>query len=137
MSTTYTTTTINQSPTIVLPASAELKEARAKAVMVISGKAAIATAGANAIGVVMLSDDETIAADDDVNIQIKDIGAWVAGGEIAVGDELASDASGRAVKAAGSDFILGTALTAATTAGTIIRFQITKAGYKPSAGAST
>lgn len=129
----YNSTTINQSPTISLMAAEELKDARGKAVVVSEGKVKLAKAGENAIGIVMLSDDENIPADARVNVQIKDIGAWVAGGQIAVGDELTSDANGCAVKATDDNFITGIAITAATGAGAIVRVQIVKAGYKPAA----
>lgn len=66
----------------------------------------------------------------DVDIQIKDIGKWVAGEEIAVGTELATDAGGKAVAAKSGDFIMGVALSSAAEAGTWIKVQIIKAGYK-------
>ena len=66
----------------------------------------------------------------DVDIQIKDIGKWVAGEEIAAGTELATDAEGKAVAAKAGDFIDGTALSNATEAGTWVKVQIIKAGYK-------
>lgn len=128
---TYFGTTINESPTIVLPAGAKIEAAQGKAVIISDGTAKLATAGANAIGLIPLSEDEEIAQGNDVTIQVKDIGAWVAGGKIAVGDELTSDASGQAVKVADGNFITAIALTAADKAGTIIRVQLIKAGYKP------
>ena len=130
---TYFGTTINESPTITLVAGAEIKEAQGKAVMIADGKAVLATAGANAIGVIPLSEDETIEADSDVTIQVKDIGAWVAGEKIEVGDELTSDANGCAVKAAAGNFITAVALTAASEEKNIIRAQFIKAGYKAGA----
>lgn len=130
---TYLGTTINESPTITLVAGAEIGNAQGKAVIISSGKAVKATAGANAVGIIPLSEDETIAKDADVTIQVKDIGAWVAGATIAVGDELTSDADGCAVKAVAGNFITAVALTSAAKAGTIIRAQIVKSGYKPTA----
>ena len=44
-----------------------------------------------------------------------------AGGTIAVGDEVAADAQGAAVKAAGNDKIAGTARSAASTVGEVIQ----------------
>ncbi len=128
---TYFGTTINESPTIVLPAGAKIEAAQGKAVIISDGTAKLATAGANAIGLIPLSEDETIAQGDDVVIQVKDIGAWVAGEKIAVGDELTSNATGQAVKVADGNFITAIALTAADKAGAIIRVQLIKAGYKP------
>jgi len=128
---TYLGTIINESPTITLVAGADIEKAQGKAVMISGGKAVAATAGANAIGFIPLSEEATIKKDADVTIQVKDIGAWVAGGAIAVGDELTSNADGFAVKAAATNFITAVALTAAEDSGTIIRAQIVKAGYKP------
>ena len=83
-----------------------------------------------------LSEDEVIEQGEDVAIQVKDIGAWVAGEAIAIGDELTSNATGQAVKATDGSFITAVALTAAAKAGSIIRAQIIKAGYKPAASDS-
>lgn len=132
---TYFGTTINESPTINLEAGTEIKAAQGKAVIISAGLAALATAGANAIGVIPLSEDEEIKKGSDVTVQVKDIGAWVAGAKIDIGDELTSDANGCAVKAAAGNFITAVALTAAAEAGTIVRVQIIKAGYKAAAGA--
>lgn len=132
----YLGTTINESPTIVLEAGADMEGAPAKAVVISEGKAALAGAGANAIGITMLSEDEKIRKGSDVTVQVKDIGAWKAGGKISVGDELTPDADGCAVQAASGNFIVAVALTSAAEAGTIIRAQIIKGGYKPAAAAS-
>ena len=127
----YFGTTINDSPTIVLPANAAITGAQGKAAVVTSGKIKIAdTAGAAVIGVIPLSEDDDIAAGADVTVQIKDIGVWIAGEAIAIGDELTTDAYGKAVKAAAGDFVVGVALSAAAAAGTRISFQMTKSGYK-------
>ena len=67
----------------------------------------------------------------DIDIQVKDIGKWTAGEEITAGTELAADAEGRAVAAKAGDFILGVALGNASEAGTWMKVQIIKAGYKP------
>lgn len=123
-------TTINQSPTINLVAGADIAKAPGKAIAITNGEAVLATAGANAIGIAMLSEEETIKKGSDITVQIKDIGAWVAGAAVEVGDELTTDANGCAVKAVTGNFIIGVALTAAEDAGTIIRAQFIKAGYK-------
>lgn len=127
---TYFGTTINESPTISLEAGTDIQKAQGKAVIISGGLAVPATAGVNAIGVIPLSEDEDIKKGSDVTVQVKDIGAWVAGEKIVVGDELTSDANGCAVKAAAGNFITAVALTAAAEAGTIIRVQLIKAGYK-------
>lgn len=127
---TYLGTTINESPTINLEAGVDIQKAQGKAVIISGGLAVPATAGVNAIGIIPLSEDEEIKKGSDVTVQVKDIGAWVAGQKIAVGDELTSDANGYAVKATAGNFITAVALTAAAEAGTIIRVQLIKAGYK-------
>lgn len=127
---TYLGTTINESPTINLEVGADIKKAQGKAVIISGGLAVPATAGANAIGIIPLSEDEEIKKGSDVTVQVKDIGAWVAGAKIVIGDELTSDADGFAVKAVAGNFITAVALTAAAEAGTIIRVQLIKAGYK-------
>ena len=127
---TYLGTTINESPTINLEAGEDIQEAQGKAVIISGGLAITATAGANAIGIIPLSEDEEIKKGSYVTVQVKDIGAWVAGAKIVIGDELTSDADGFAVKAAAGNFITAVALTAAAEAGTIIRVQLIKAGYK-------
>ena len=87
-------------------------------------------AGAHVIGLSLIETDETVEKGMDVDIQVKDIGKWVAGAEIAVGAELAADAEGRAVPAKAGDFIVGVALSSAAAAGTWVKVQIIKAGYK-------
>lgn len=128
---TYFGTTINESPTITLVAGADIENAQGKAVKIVGGEAIAATAGVNAVGIIPLSEDEVIKRGSDVTIQVKDIGAWKAGGKIDVGDELTSDADGFAVKATAGNFITAIAVTSAEEKGTIIRAQVVKAGYKP------
>lgn len=128
---TYFGSSINDSPTIVLPAGAHIENARAIALAVKDGAAVKPEAGAHVIGISLIETDETVEKGMDVDIQIKDIGKWAAGGEIIVGAELAADAEGRAVPAKAGDFIVGVALSNASEAGTWVKVQIIKAGYKP------
>ncbi len=125
---TYFGTVINESPTYTFKAGQKLEKAQGIALAIKDGKLVLPEAGANVIGVTPMSENEEIGADNDVNVQIKDIGAWVAGGKIAIGDQLATDAQGHAVKAQTDNFIVGVALTTAEEAGTIVRFQMTKSG---------
>lgn len=127
---TYFGTVINESPTVVMKAGAKITEAQGKALMVSSGALVPATAGVNAVGIVPFSEDETIESGADVTVQIKDITAWKAGAKINVGDELTADANGLATPAQTGNFITAIALSAAAEAGTIVRCQIVKAGYK-------
>lgn len=131
MSTTYFGTQINESPTIVLPAGAELTGVQCSALAIQDGKLVKPAKGANVIGIALRTMDDTIKAGEDVTVQIKDIGKWKAGGAIAVGDELTTDANGTAVKAEAGDFVTAIALTSAEEAGTLVQMQIIKAGHKP------
>ncbi|MDE7298724.1 MAG: DUF2190 family protein [Lachnospiraceae bacterium] len=128
---TYFGTSIDESPTIVFPAGEKLENARGIALAVKDGAVIRPAAGASVIGLSLIETDETVEKGSDVDIQVKDIGKWAAGEEIAVGAELATDAEGRAVAAKAGDFIVGVALSNAAGAGTWIRVQIIKAGYKP------
>lgn len=130
---TYFGSSINESPTIVLPAGDKLTEARGIALAVKDGAAVKPEGGAHVIGISLIETDETVEKGSDVDIQIKDIGKWAAGEEIAVSTELAADADGRAVAAKAGDFILGVALSSAAQAGTWVKVQIIKAGYKTAA----
>lgn len=130
---TYFGTSINESPTIVLPAGDKLENARGIALAIKDGAVVKPEAGAHVIGLSLIETDETVEKDIDVDIQVKDIGKWVAGEEIAVGTELAADAEGKAVAAKAGDFIVGVALSNAAESGTWIKVQIIKAGYKPAA----
>ena len=98
---TYFGTSINESPTIVLPAKEKIEGAQGIALAISDGQLTKPTAGANVIGLSLFTNDETVEAGDDITVQVKDIGKWVAGEEIAVGDELTANADGKAVKAAG------------------------------------
>lgn len=132
---TYLGTSINESPTIVLPAGTKLESARGIALAISGGKAVKPTAGAHVVGLSIIETDETVDAGRDIDIQIKDIGKWVAGEKLTVGTELATDAAGKAVAAKAGDFIVGIALSSAEKSGTWIKVQIIKAGYKPVASA--
>ncbi len=128
---TYFGTSINESPTIVLPASEKLENARGIALSVQDGAVLKPTAGAHVIGISLIETDEIVEKGGDVDIQIKDVGKWVAGEALTIGTELATNAEGKAVAAKDGDFIVGMALSNAAKAGTWIQVQISKAGYKP------
>lgn len=124
----YYGTTINDSAVIVVKAGEEIP---APAFLAVGADGKVATAGKNAIGIVMPGCDDKVTVGDDLDVQIKDIGAWTAGAAVAYGDELAVGAGGKAVKATVKSFIVGIALEEATKAGQRIAVQIVKAGYKP------
>lgn len=127
---TYFGTSINDSPTIVFPAKDKIENAQGIALMISDGQLVKPTAGANIIGLSLFTNDETVAAGDDVTVQVKDIGKWIAGGEVSVGDELTANTDGKAVKAETGNFITAVALSKATAENDVIVVQIIKAGYK-------
>ena len=127
---TYFGTSINESPTIIMEAGAKLEDVQGIALAITAGKLAKPSAGANVIGLSLFTNDENVEAGGSLTVQVKDIGKWVAGEAIAVGDELATDAAGKATDGA---FIVGIALSAAAKAGTVVSVQLTKSGYKPKA----
>ena len=128
---TYLGSSINESPTIVLRAGEKLENARGIALAVNDGKAVKPAAGAHVIGLSVVETDDVVEAGAGVDVQVKDIGKWVAGEAVAVGVELATDANGRAVSAKAGNFIVGVALSSASEEGTWVKVQICKAGYKP------
>lgn len=129
---TFIGSTINESATVTFKAKAELKGNQGLALALNEGKLELPAAGANVLGLSLFTNDDAKAGDS-LTVQVKDIGKWIAGGAVAAGDELAVDATGKAVKAAEDQFIVGIALSAAAAAGTVISVQLTKSGYKPSA----
>lgn len=129
----YFGTSINESPTIVMEAGQKIEGAQGIALMIKNGKVEKPTTGANIIGLSLFTNDETIEAGSDVDIQVKDIGKWIAGEAVAVGDELATNAEGKAVKVAEGNFISAIALSAATKKDSVVKVQLVKAGYKPKA----
>lgn len=121
----YTSTGINTSATIVAAAGAEA-DYRGKAVKFNeNGNVVLAGAGEVAIGVGILTNAELTKAEEDVDIQVKEIGLALAGAEIKKGAELASDATGKLVTATAGNFVIATALDNAS-AGVFVRVQITK-----------
>lgn len=128
---TYFGTSINESPTIILEAGAKLENVQGIALAIdTNGKLAKPAAGANVIGLSLFTNDETVESGSELTVQIKDIGKWIAGEAIKVGDELSTDANGKAVKATSGSFITAIALSAAAEAGTVLTVQLVKSGYK-------
>lgn len=125
----YIGTSINDSPVITGKAAAAISGGGMRAAVLTDDGVALATKGAAGVGLVIAETDDAIEAGSDVTIQVKDMGLWKTGAAVAAGDLLASDANGKAVKAAAGDFIIGQALEAATAADQVIKAQIIKAGY--------
>mgnify|MGYP003294516525 CR=1 FL=1 len=122
----YTATGINTSATIVAPAAAEA-DVRGKGIKLnAEGQAVVAGAGEVAIGLAIITNDDTVKVGEDVDIQVKEIGLALAGGAIAAGAELAIGADGKVVTATDGNFVVATALESAKAAGKFIRVQITK-----------
>ena len=123
----YTSTPINTSATIVAPAGAAIEGVIGKAIKFdASGNAVLASAGEAVMGIAVLTNSENPVLGEDITIQIKEIGKAVVGAEVAKGAELAADANGALVTAVEGQFVVATALDAATAAGQIINVQITK-----------
>ena len=115
---------------MVLQAGENMENAQGIALAIKDGKAVKPEAGVNVIGISLITNDEVIEMGADITIQIKDMGKWVAGEKLCAGDELTTDANGRAVKAAAGNFITAVALSDAQKAGSFVKIQLIKAGYK-------
>lgn len=124
----YTSNMINTSATIVGKAASAITDPRGKAVKFDSnGKFVLAsTAGEKFMGIGIVTNDEAIAAGQDVDIQVKEIGVGLAGGSIAAGADITCDSNGKLVAATtDGQFCIGYALEAATS-GKLFRLQIDK-----------
>ena len=114
---------INQSVTIVEQAGAEISDVRNRIMaydkdgnVVLAADGSVVLVGIALIeaGTNDISGAESgkVSIGDDVDIQIKDIGYILAGGDIAKGDEVTAS-SGLAVKAESGNYVVGIALSAA------------------------
>ena len=130
---TYLATSINQSPVITEKAGAAIEDVRGKAVKYdSSGNVILAAAGEAAIGVGILTNDEKTEQGADVDIQIKDMGMVKTGAsDIKKGDELASDGSGKFVKATAGNNVLAIAMEDATASDVYIKALLVR--YKTAA----
>jgi len=132
----YLNAFVNNSATVRGAAAKEMTGAPHKAVAFDKdGNLDLPTAGGPALGFV-LSDapggtDGKIPAGTEIDVLIKDIGLGEASAAIAKGDAVAVTATGQLKTAAGGEFILGFAMTAAEAAGQLVQVQITKSGYAP------
>lgn len=87
------------------------------------GQLAVAGDGEDAVGVLL---DVPDTAGHVGAVAIAGVSKVKAGAAVSIGDDVASDASGRGVTAVTSDVVLGTALQAASEAGEIISVLIQK-----------
>lgn len=124
----YGYTGINSSATVTFPAGEDMTDIGATAVVLAGEGLSKPDAGAEVLGVVLVSEDESYKKGDDITIQVKDIGIWKAGAEFPAGALLASDAEGLCQEASSGQWVLARALTAASAKGDIIRVQIIHAG---------
>lgn len=132
----YNGVQINPSPTIVEKAGAEIADVRNRIVKYDSnGNVVLATAGSDIpVGIAIIEagyNDITgaqsgkVAAGEDVDILIKDMGVVLAGAAIKKGQEVTAGANGLAAVAASGNYILGIALDNAE-ANEFLHIQITK-----------
>ena len=125
----FISTGINDSPVISGKATAAINNGAFLAVKFGgNGGIVLAGAGENALGLLIATTPEKVAAGEDVTVQIKDIGLWKTGGAVAAGAELTPDANGAAVTAAAGKYVTAIALESATAAGQVIKVQIVKSG---------
>ena len=132
----YNGVQINQSVTIVAQAGAAIEDVRNRIVKFDeNGNVALATAGTDIpVGIALIEagyNDITgvtsgmVAAGDDVDIQIKDMGVVLAGATIKKGQEVSAGADGKAAVAASGNYVLGFALEGAE-ADEYLHIQISK-----------
>ena len=127
---------INQTPTIVEQAGADIEDCRNK-LMAYDGNGGVvlATDGTKPIlGIALIeaglndisgTESGKVSKGEDVDIQIKDIGYVLSGGSISQGDEVTAGADGKAAKAESGNYVVGIALGAAEE-GDYCRVQVSK-----------
>lgn len=127
---------INQSPTIVEQAGAAIDDVR-NLIMKYddNGNVVLATAGTDKpVGIALIEagyndisgvESGKVAAGDNVDILVKDMGVVLAGATIKKGQEVAAGAGGMAVVAAEGNYVLGIALDNAES-GEYLTIQIAK-----------
>lgn len=132
---TYLATSINESPVVAMKAGAAIADVRGKAVKFdASGNVILCVAGDAALGIGILTNDQDIAVGGDVTVQVKDMGLVLSGAAtIKAGDELASDANGKLIKATDGQNVIAIALEASSAADTFIKAMLVRYG-KPAAG---
>lgn len=128
----YFGVSINQSPTIAEQAGAAILVGEFLVVKYDNdGKVIVCdTEGEKAVGILVPETSKEIQINDDVTIQIKDIGMGMSGAKIVKGDELMVDNKGRLIPATSGKFILGYAMSSAEGENQHIQVDIRKSGYK-------
>lgn len=127
MGKTYMTSQINTSPTISEKAGAAIADVRGLCLKYDTDGNVVpaSTAGELVIGVGIITNNENIEKGADVDVQVKEIGIAKAGGTIAKGAEVTATTTGKVTTAATGNFVIGTALEAATD-GQLFYIQINK-----------
>lgn len=132
----YNGVQINQSPTIVEKAGAEIADVRNLIMKYdTNGDVVLATAGTDIpVGIAIIEagyNDITgntsgkAAKGDDIDILVKDMGVVLAGATIKKGQEVTAGAGGKAAVAAAGNYVLGIALESVSE-GEYCMIQITK-----------
>jgi len=130
---TYEYSGINSSATVSLLAGAALTNPKGIALAFDEDGLKLPSAGADVVGIALLTNDDSVAVGGRVDVQIKDIGKVFAGGSFDQGDLLTVDATGKAVKAAAGKTVFARALTPASASGDLVTVQIMHCGVIPSA----
>lgn len=132
----YNGVQINQSPTIVEKAGAEIEDVRNRIVKYDgNGDVVLATAGTDIpVGVAIIEagyndisgkESGKVAKGEDVDILIKEMGVVLAGATITKGQEITAGAEGKAAVASAGDYVLGLALNSVSSGG-YLKIQIAK-----------
>lgn len=132
----YNYVQINQSPTIVEKAGAEIADCRNRIMKYdANGNVVLAAAGTDIpVGIALIeagyndisgAQSGKVAVGEDVDILVKDMGVVLAGATIKKGQEVTSGANGLAAVAAAGNYVLGIALDSAEANG-YLPIQISK-----------
>lgn len=127
---------INQSVTITEQAGADIEDVRNLILNYDTNGNVVAAADGTAplVGIAIIeagyndisgAESGKVAAGDQVDVQIKDIGYVIAGAAIKKGEEVTAATGGKAAKAADGDYVLGIALSNAAE-NDYVRVQISK-----------
>lgn len=118
----YLTNAINNSPTIPVPAAADMNDIGGKAVKFDEeGNCVLCdTVGEMCLGIVTIDNPVEVKKGATVSVQIKDMGRVVAGAAIPVGAELTVDAEGTFIPAEAGQYVRAIAKQAAAAKGEVI-----------------
>lgn len=127
----YFGTNINESPVIAGVAGATIAGGAFKMVKISNGKVVLASVDGEPVLGVLPAQTPDLASGDDVTVQVSAIAKVMAGGEVAQGALVMTDANGKAVTATAAKYIVGIALEGAAAAGALINVLIKGGGYMP------